>query len=275
MSAPAELPTVTCICPTYNRKKFLPWLLEIYKSQDYPQDRRELLIVDDSPESNQELVDQFKAENPKENLIYVWLKKRLPLGLKRNFTNQLAKGRGDYIMCFDDDDYYPPDRISFAIERMRSTGAPFSGTSELYLYYCQLDEIYRIGKIADTHATNATFCYTQKFLETHKYEDNATLGEEKAFLNGFTERVLHLPTLRCMLVICHSKNTFDKAVLLKSIKRMNIKLEDLVKNPRLVEFYKSLKSEFSTDSEKPAIEKPALPSTTEVEKEVDKIIGEN
>ena len=48
-----EKPFVSVVCPSYNRREFLPYLLYIYQYQDYPADRRELIIVDDSPHSSQ------------------------------------------------------------------------------------------------------------------------------------------------------------------------------------------------------------------------------
>ena len=103
-------PMVTCICPTYNRRRFLPYLLHIFDYQSWPKDKRELIILDDSPESNQDIIDANKKDN---KIKYIHSKERINLGKKRNMLNKMAKG--EYIVCFDDDDYYPPDRIKNSI----------------------------------------------------------------------------------------------------------------------------------------------------------------
>lgn len=102
-----EKPFVSVVCPSYNRREFLPYLLYIYQYQDYPADRRELIIVDDSPHSSQDLVDML-VDPSMENVRYIHSDRRLMLGEKRNMLNDLAKG--EYIVCFDDDDYYSPQK---------------------------------------------------------------------------------------------------------------------------------------------------------------------
>ena len=59
-----SLPFVSCVTPTYNRRQFLPYLLHIYTSQTYPKNRRELVIIDDSDVSNQDLIDDLKTKTP-------------------------------------------------------------------------------------------------------------------------------------------------------------------------------------------------------------------
>ena len=41
------LPFVSVVTPTYNRRKFIPTLIELFKAQTYPQDRMEWIILDD------------------------------------------------------------------------------------------------------------------------------------------------------------------------------------------------------------------------------------
>ena len=49
---PLPTPFVSVICPTYNRRESLPYLLYIWQYQDYPAEKRELIILDDSPVSD-------------------------------------------------------------------------------------------------------------------------------------------------------------------------------------------------------------------------------
>src|SRR4030095_9083631 len=43
--ASTEIPLVSCIMPTYNRRLFVPQAIQYFLRQDYP--RKELVIVDD------------------------------------------------------------------------------------------------------------------------------------------------------------------------------------------------------------------------------------
>lgn len=57
----------------------------------------------------------------------------MKLGKKRNTLNKLAKG--EYIIFFDDNDYYCEDKIKHTIMRMIGNKSMFSGSSEMYIYY--------------------------------------------------------------------------------------------------------------------------------------------
>ena len=57
-------PFVSVVTPTWNRGAFLPYLLYMYRYQDYPADRRELIILDDSPQSHQHIIDRLTNGTP-------------------------------------------------------------------------------------------------------------------------------------------------------------------------------------------------------------------
>ena len=40
-------PFVSVVTPTYNRRRFIPTLIKLYKAQTYPKDRMEWIILDD------------------------------------------------------------------------------------------------------------------------------------------------------------------------------------------------------------------------------------
>ena len=74
-----SLPFVSCLTPTYERRRFLPYLLDIFRRQTYPVDRRELVILDDSKESNQDLIDEFKKKYPQVQINYQYNPEKLKL----------------------------------------------------------------------------------------------------------------------------------------------------------------------------------------------------
>jgi glycosyltransferase involved in cell wall biosynthesis len=42
-----DLPFVSVLTPTFNRRSFIPYLIECFKDQDYPQEKMEWIILDD------------------------------------------------------------------------------------------------------------------------------------------------------------------------------------------------------------------------------------
>jgi hypothetical protein len=232
-----NFPFVSCICPTYNRQKFLPYLIQIYNSQDYPKNRRELIILDDSTENNEHIINQYKKDN---NIRYIYSKEKISLGKKRNMLNKYALEKAEYIFCFDDDDFYPPNRIKYGIHRMLANKSILSGSSILHIYITDLNKIYEFGPYGKNHCTNGTMAYHKSFLLNHTYDDNANKAEERFFLNNYDTKVEQLDPLNVMLCISHNSNTVDKKKLLYTGKETCLTLNNFIKNKTLLNFYKSL-----------------------------------
>lgn len=236
-------PFVSVVCPSFNRREFLPYLLYIYQYQDYPADRRELIILDDSAHSSQDLVDML-VDSSVENVRYIHSEHRLMLGEKRNMLNDLAVG--EYIVCFDDDDYYSPQKISYQVGELQRNNALFSGSDQIYVWYSHLNKIYRTHPFGTNHALNGTFAYHKNFLKKHRYEHEAMLAEEQGFLNNFTTPVLQIDPLRAILCVSHSANTYDKDFIMASCEPVELTLEDFVKDANLLAHYRRLSHTPST-----------------------------
>lgn len=232
-----ETPFVSVVCPTWDRRAFLPYLLYLFQYQDYPADKRELVILDDSAESNEDLMAMM-VDSHVDNVRYIHSPERLDLGKKRNMLNDLAKG--EYIVCFDDDDYYPPNKISVQVAEMQRNNALFSGSDTIYIWYSHLDKIYRTHAFGPQHALNGTFACHRNFLKNHRYEDDAVLAEEQAFLNNFTSPVLQIDPKQAILCISHSSNTYDKDFVLGSSQPTDLTLEDFVSDRNLLSHYRRL-----------------------------------
>lgn len=95
-------PLVTCIMPTCDRHCFVPEAIRCFLRQNYP--NLELVIVDDGSRS----VASLLPDDPRVRLIRLSQKKNI--GAKRNIA--CAAAHGEFILHWDDDDWYPPDRVS-------------------------------------------------------------------------------------------------------------------------------------------------------------------
>lgn len=230
-------PFVSVVCPTYNRREFLPYLLYIWQYQDYPADKRELIILDDSPASNADLIEMM-SDPATPNVRYIHSPERLVLGQKRNMLNELATG--EYIICFDDDDYYAPNKISHQVAEMQVNNALFSGSDQIYIWYSHLDKIYLTHPFGERHALNGTFGYHRNLLKKHRYEDGAAKAEEVGFLKGYTTPVQQIDPKQTILCISHSSNTYDKDFILDSSTAVDLTLEDFVSDANLLAHYRRL-----------------------------------
>jgi glycosyltransferase involved in cell wall biosynthesis len=228
-------PMVSVICPTYNRREFLPYLIYMFNYQTYPKHRRELIILDDSPTSNLDVIEKYNVDK---NIKYKHLPEKIKLGKKRNMLNSMVTG--EYVVCMDDDDYYPPERVSHAITILVARKGLIAGCSEMYIYFTKLDAIYNFKKIGNHHSTNGTFAYHKSIIADYSYDDTAICGEEKHFLKNYTAPMIQLNPLKSMICMCHSTNTFDKNIILPNLTKLSLKLKKEVKDKYLMDWFTAL-----------------------------------
>ena len=206
-----KFPLVSVCTPTFNRRPFLQTAIKCFLNQTYPRDRIEWIIVDDGTDS---VEDVFKEANIPQ-VKYFRVDNKMTLGAKRNLTH--TKCTGSIIVYMDDDDYYPPERISHAVETLqKNPTALCAGSSEIYVYFKHLNVMYQGGPYGPKHATAGTFAFRKELLSKTKYNENASLAEEREFLLGYTVPFVQLDPLKTILVFSHIHNTFDKKKLLEN-----------------------------------------------------------
>jgi hypothetical protein len=110
------LPAVSCLMPTYNRRRFAEQAIRLFLRQDYP--NRELIIVDDGEDAVGDLVPRDAP------IVYRRLERRATIGDKRNLACSLA--RGEILVQWDDDDWYGPARVSRQVEPIAAGRADLS-----------------------------------------------------------------------------------------------------------------------------------------------------
>jgi glycosyltransferase involved in cell wall biosynthesis len=207
-----QMPFVSVICVTYNRRPFFPTFFKSIALQDYPHSRFEVIIVDDGTDKIKDLVEACGIPQVK----YFELSEKMPLGKKRNYSHTLVDPRTKYITYFDDDDYQHPQRISHSVEMLeKNPQALCAGSSELYVYFKHIKQMYQFGPYGPNHATAGTFMFRKDLLDSSHYQDTACLAEEKHFLKNYTVPFVQLNPLKNILVFSHEHNTFDKRKLLE------------------------------------------------------------
>jgi hypothetical protein len=204
-------PLVSVCTPTFNRRPFIPTMFQCFKNQTYPKDRIEWIIVDDGTDKIQDLI----RESGISQIKYVSVEKKMYLGAKRNLMHSHCKG--SIIVYMDDDDYYPPDRIEHAVERLLDNPAAMcAGSSEIYIYFKHIKRMIQFGPYQKNHATAGTFAFRAELLKTSKYEETAALAEERAFLKDYSVPFVQLDPMKTILCFSHEHNTFDKRRLLEA-----------------------------------------------------------
>lgn len=205
-------PTVSVCTPTFNRRPFIKMMFECFHNQTYPKSCIEWIIVDDGTDPIKDLVESSGIEQIK----YYRIEEKMPLGKKRNFMH--TKCTGNIIVYMDDDDYYPPERISHSVDTLiENKDALCAGASEIYIYFKHISQMIQCGPYNKNHATAGTFAFKAELLKQTKYDDEAALAEEKAFLKNYTIPFVQLDPLKTILVFSHNHNTFDKKKMLENM----------------------------------------------------------
>jgi glycosyltransferase involved in cell wall biosynthesis len=205
----------------------------------------EWIIVDDGTDKIEDLVKSCGISNIK----YVSLPKKITLGEKRNIMHKHAKG--SIIVYMDDDDYYPPERVEHAVQKLLDNPTALcAGSSEMYIYFKHIDKMYQSGPFGPNHATAATFAFRSELLKQTQYEDAAALAEERAFLKEYTIPFVQLDPMKTILVFSHNHNSFDKKKLLEYgespvLKQSDKTVDMFIREP----FETSIKNFFMRDIE--------------------------
>ena len=169
-------------------------------------------IQEDIKEEIQENTSKDSQEKTnKMNIIYCEYSGQ-KLSDLRNLGNNTCKG--DIIVCMDDDDYYPIERVSHAVIRLNKSKKQIAGCSDMYMYHYSNDKLYKFKQFHKNHSTNNCMAFKKEYLKTHAHESGLEKSEEKSFTNNFSEPMIQLDAKKCIIVSSHNHNTFDKRQLI-------------------------------------------------------------
>jgi glycosyltransferase involved in cell wall biosynthesis/GT2 family glycosyltransferase len=197
-------PSVTCIMPTRDRRRFVPQAIRSFLRQEYA--RSELLVLDDGVESLADCV-------PKHDRVhYVRCDAGLSLGAKRNLA--CSRARGDVIVHWDDDDWYPSWRIGVQVRALLASRADVCGTSRILYYQPATDRAweYRYDVGDAPWVGGNTLAYRRQYWEKHPFP-NLQVGEDAQFVwNSPPAAVSDLRDPRLCVGMVHDGNTSRKDV---------------------------------------------------------------
>ena len=220
-------PFVSICTPTFNRRPFIPIIIKCFENQNYPRDRMEWIIIDDGTDKIEDLVAHLPY------VKYFKYEEKMTLGKKRNISNEKAKG--DIIVYMDDDDYYPPDRVKHAVERLRGSKALCAGSSAMFIYFKHINKMYQFGPYGEKHSTAATFAFKKELLQITKFDEDSSVAEERKFLQGYTIPFVQLDSTKSILVFSHNHNSFDKKELLKQLPNPRVHETSLLPKDLVIE----------------------------------------
>jgi glycosyltransferase involved in cell wall biosynthesis len=228
-------PEVSICTPTFNRRPFYDMIIKCFLSQTYPREKMEWVIIDDGTDKIEDLVKDIPQ------VKYFKYDTKMTLGQKRNIMHE--KALGEFIIYMDDDDFYPPERVSHAVETLKNNPSyMIAGSSEMYIYFKHINKMYQFGPYCPNHSTAATFAFRRELLKQTSFDNYAALAEEKHFLKNYTIPLIQLDSVKTILVFSHIHNTFDKKELLNQpenpyMKMSSKTIDDFIQDRSIKDFF--------------------------------------
>lgn len=203
-----ELPDVSIVCVTRDRRLFMPILKYSYMIQSYPEDKLELIVVDDGDDP----IEDTLIGVP--NVTYVRLDEKKTIGEKRNIG--VSKATYDVIAFMDDDDVYPNNSVLERVAMMLKTiskDCAFCSVIPCYdiAKYCSFMNAPPLNLSMSERVSEATLVFTRKFWEERPF-GNTQIAEGDAFIRGREHMCRELSPQEVIVSLVHPKNTSSRKI---------------------------------------------------------------
>jgi len=205
-----DLPSVSVITITKDRRAFIPLAKYCFLAQSYPEDKLEWVIVDDGKDQIKDLVSDLP------NVTYVLCDDReggWTIGAKRNLGVERAKH--DILVMLDDDDVYPNNslvtRVAMMLAGPTSKACAFSTTIPCY----DIHETKSFMNVPPSilaqadRVSEATLCFTRDFWTTRPFPDQQ-IAEAGAFIRGREQMCREVSPQDVIVSLTHRKTTSSR-----------------------------------------------------------------
>jgi hypothetical protein len=200
-----NLPYISIITPTKNRRKLFSIPIQNYNNFIYPKHKIEWVIVDDGKEDLKDLFINLK------NINYIQIKnndKLISIGEKRNLCVQYSKY--EYIICMDDDDYYPPESIYARIKTLlKHPEIGCVGCNSIGIYDFISNKSF-LASDGNQYFSEASMGFTKTFWKERSFYDYDIKGEGKYFLQYREKKLIHIPFQFIIIALQHNTNFSNK-----------------------------------------------------------------
>jgi hypothetical protein len=202
-----DLPDISIITITKNRREFMPLAKYCYLLQTYPADKLEWVIVDDGEDSIEDTLFGIP------NVTYARCDPGMTIGQKRNFA--ISKAMYDVFVIMDDDDVYPENSVLHRVAMMMKEPAKecgFCTTIPCYdiVKYNSFMNVPPITLHMSERISEATMIFTRKFWEENKFAEDVNIAEGDAFIRGREHMCRELSPQEVIVSLVHPKNSSSR-----------------------------------------------------------------
>jgi Glycosyl transferase family 2 len=212
-------PHISVVTLIYNRKKFFDLACHSLMITDYPKDKIEWILVDDSDdpmEQNSDKIVQVADAAAPLKMVYVPLKKKTSVSEKRNIGCE--KATADIILMMDDDDHYPETSLRRRVAWLtKHPWAPKAVAATTIACYDLLKGVSAVntppmGLPLSQRISEATLTFYKSWWAERKFSAGILVGEGEEFIFGREADVLEIPPQQIIVAFSHGKNVSSRRI---------------------------------------------------------------
>ena len=198
-----ELPDVSIITLTKDRREFMPLAKYCYLLQSYPQDKMEWVIVDDGDDPIEDTLFGIP------NVTYVKCEPGMTIAQKRNLG--VEKAMYNTLIMMDDDDVYPENSVLHRVAMMMKEPkkeCAFCTTIPCYdiVKYNSFMNVPPMTLPMSQRVSEATMIFTRAFWEENKFDETVRVAEADSFVSGREQMCRELSPQEVIVSLVHPKN---------------------------------------------------------------------
>jgi glycosyltransferase involved in cell wall biosynthesis len=200
---------------TYNRRNFIDLAFLNLLVTDYPKDKIQWVVVEDSDDpllDSSDKIKKFEERQPGIKITYVPMKKK-SIGYKRNKAVMAAEH--DICVNMDDDDVYPETsfrrRVSWlmANPQVKVVGCTMIAMYDLQQGVSAVNTPPWALKQKE-RVSEASFCFWKSYAIDHPFPDQSQ-SEGEGFVPE-DEQFLEIPPQQILVALNHGKNTSSRVI---------------------------------------------------------------
>jgi hypothetical protein len=211
-----DCPPISVLTVTYNRRNFIDLAFVNLLGTDYPLNKVQWIIVDDSDDPNKMILDKikkFEERAPGCEITYVPMTTKRSVGYKRNKAVKAAK----HSICLhmDDDDVYPETSFRRRVAwLLNDPNTDVVGCTMIAMYDLRqgisavnvppwvLEQRQRVSE--------ASFCFYTEYAKKHPFPDVGSC-EGEHFVPS-CKSFVEIPPQQILVALNHGTNTSSRII---------------------------------------------------------------
>lgn len=216
-----DCPQISIVTPTYNRRHLIDIAMHSLLWSDYPIEKIQWIIVEDSDDpmkSSSDKLVQFAEKAKGLDFVYLPLPEKKTVGEKRNIG--CAAATNDIIVFMDDDDHYPPTslrrRVSWLTKPLDGRKAASAvGTTMIAMYDLKRGtsavNVPPWALPLGQRVSEATLAFRKSFWQERQFAE-VSVAEGEDWLKGRESAFLEIPPQQIIVAFSHGSNSCSRRI---------------------------------------------------------------